>query len=292
MGTIRDKMLDDLKLRGCRKTTVRKHLAYARTFVAHYRCCPSTLGEPEIRSFLLHLMAERHASASTQATYVAVLRSLYGVTLQRPELAVRIPYPRVPVTLPDLLSSEEVMALLDAMGSVKYRAVVTTMYAAGLRISEACALRPEDIDSGRMLIHVRRGKRGRDRFVMLSERLLELLRIYWKLERPPGVYLFTGLTKRGHVSPDGVRRVLAEAARRVGLRKRVTPHVLRHSFATHLLERGADIRTIQVLLGHNSICSSARYTRVSERHIRATKNPLDPPPPRYPHDRPSPPRSR
>jgi site-specific recombinase XerD len=292
MGKIRDKMLDDLKLRGYRANTVRKYLAYARKFVAHYRRCPSTLGEPEIRAFLLHLMEEQQTAPATQAIYVAVLRFLYGVTLQRPEVAVLIPYPRVPVTLPDILSSEEVIALLDAMGSVKYRAVVTTMYAAGLRISEACALRPGDIDSGRMLIHVRRGKRGRDRFVMLSERLLELLRIYWKLERPPGVYLFTGLTKRGHVSPEGVRRVLAEAARRVGLLKRVTPHVLRHSFATHLLERGADIRTIQVLLGHNSIRSTARYTHVSERHIRATPSPLDPPPPRYPDDRPSPPRSR
>ena len=144
MGKIRDKMLDDLKLRGYRANTVRKYLAYARTFVAYYRRCPSTLGEPEIRAFLLHLMEEQQTAPATQAIYVAVLRFLYGVTLQRPEVAVLIPYPRVPVTLPDILSSEEVIALLDAMGSVKYRAVVTTMYAAGLRISEACALRPGD----------------------------------------------------------------------------------------------------------------------------------------------------
>ena len=143
-----------------------------------------------------------------------------------------------------------------------------------------------------MLIHVRLGKRGRDRFVMLSEKLLELLRIYWKLERPPGVYLFMGRTKRGHVSEVAVREALKTAVRHVGLSKHVTPHILRHSFATHLLERGADIRTIQVLLGHRSIRSTARYTQVSERHIRATPSPLDPPPARYPDPRPSPPRTR
>ncbi len=179
-----------------------------------------------IRTFLLHLMDEEQASPSTVANHVAALRFLYGVTLGRPEVAVQIPYPKVPHTLPDILSSEEVMALLDALGSVKYRAVVTTMYAAGLRISEACSLKPGDIDSQRMLIHVRLGKRGRDRFVMLSQKLLELLRVYWTLARPPGIYLFMGATKRGHVGPEAVRHALREAARRVGLHKRVTPHVL------------------------------------------------------------------
>jgi integrase/recombinase XerD len=168
-----------------------------------------------------------------------------------------------------------VMALLEGLGNVKYRAVITTMYSAGLRISEACSLKPGDIDSKRMLIHVRQGKRSRDRFVMLSHKLLELLRVYWAMERPPGIYLFLGLTKRGHVGPETVRHALREATRRVGLHKRVTPHVLRHSFATHLLEDGADLRTIQVLLGHRSIRSTALYTHVSERHIRATQSPLD-----------------
>lgn len=152
--------------------------------------------------------------------------------------------------------------------------MVTTLYATGLRISLVCALKPEDIDSSRMLIHVRNGKRGRDRFVMRSERLLTMLRLYWKLERPPGIYLFCGLTKRGRVSPESVRDKLKAAAQRVGLYKRVTPHVLRHSFATHLLKDGADIRTIQVLLGHKSIRSTARYTQVSVRQVAATRSPL------------------
>jgi site-specific recombinase XerD len=233
------------------------------------------MGEDQLRTFLLYLMEEEHASPSTVANYVAALRFLYGVTLGRPEVAVRIPYPKVPHTLPDILSSEEVMGLLDALGSVKYRAVVTTMYAAGLRIQEACSLKPGDIDSKRMLIHVRLGKRGRDRFVMLSQKLLELLRLYWTTVRPPGIYLFTGLTTGGHVGAEAVRLALREAARQVGLYKRVTPHVLRHSFATHLLEDGADLRTIQVLLGHRSIRSTALYTHVSERHIRKTPSPLD-----------------
>jgi site-specific recombinase XerD len=275
MGQLRDKMHGDLKLRGYRANTVRKYLIYARKFVAHFRRCPKTMGEDEIRAFLLHLMEEAHVSASTLATYVAALRFLYGVTLGQPEVAVRIPYPKVPHTLPDILSPEEVMALLDALGSVKYRAVVTTLYATGLRISEVCALKPQDIDSARMLLHVRCGKRGRDRFVMLSQKLLELLRLYWKLERPPGIYLFCGLTARGRVSPESVRDALKAAAKRCGLSKHVTPHILRHSFATHLLEDGADLRTIQVLLGHRSIRSTARYTQVSARHVAATRSPLD-----------------
>lgn len=275
MGQLRDQMHQELKLRGYRANTARKYLIYARKFVAHFGRCPKTMGEDEIRAFLLHLMEEEHVAPSTLATYVATLRFLYGVTLGRPEVAVRIPYPKVPHTLPDILSSEEVMALLDALGSVKYRAVTTTLYATGLRISEVCALKPGDIDSARMLIHVRGGKWGRDRFVMLSERLLTMLRLYWKLERPPGIYLFCGLTKRGRVSPEAVRDALKAAAQRVGLYKRVTPHVLRHSFATHLLEDGTDIRTIQILLGHKSISTTARYTQVSARHIAATQSPLD-----------------
>ena len=186
MGQLRDKMLGDLKLRGYRSGTVRKYLFQVRKFVAYFRRCPTTMGEPEMRTFLLHLLEEVRVGPATLATYVASLKFLYGVTLQRPEVAALVPYPKVPHTLPDILSPEEVMALLDALGSVKYRAVVTTMYAAGLRITEACALKPADIDSARMMIHVRNGKRGRDRFVMLSEKLLELLRVYWKLERPPG----------------------------------------------------------------------------------------------------------
>jgi integrase/recombinase XerD len=292
MGQLRDKMRGDLKLRGYRANTVRKYLGYVENFAKFFWRNPSTLGEDQIRAFLLHLMEEQHVAASTLATYVAALRFLYGVTLEQPQLAVRIPYPKVSHPLPDILSSEEVMALLDALGSVKYRAVVTTMYAAGLRIGEACALKPQDIDSQRMLIHVRQPKWGRDRFVMLSDKLLELLRLYWKLERPPGIYLFTGLTKRGHVGPEAVRQALAQATRRVGLYKRVTPHVLRHSFATHLLERGADLRTIQVLLGHRSVRTTARYTHVSQRHIRATPSPLDSAPPRGPDQRPSAPPSR
>jgi site-specific recombinase XerD len=285
-------MSDDLKLRGYRATTIRKYLIFAHNFVAHFRRCPTTMGEPELRAFLLYMLEEKKVAPSTLGTYVASLKFLYSVTLGRPEVAALIPYPKVPHTLPDILSFEEVTALLDALGSIRYRAVVTTLYASGLRITEACALKPGDIDSDRMLIHVRDGKRGRDRFVGLSQKLLELLRVYWAMARPPGPYLFTGLTTRGHVCAEAVRAALHTAARRVGLLKRVTPHVLRHSFATHLLERGADIRTIQILLGHRSIRSTARYTHVSERHIRATSSPLDQPPPRDKDDRPWPPRTR
>lgn len=245
------------------------------------------MGEPEVRAFLMHLLEEKGARPASHKMAVAALRFLYSVTLGRPEVAVRIPWPKVPHTLPDILDGTEVLALLDALPQVKYRAVVMTTYAAGLRIGEACSLRSTDLDSKRGLIHIRNGKAGRDRYSMLSPQLLCFLRQYWKIERaaqhkqePPenaaeGALLFPGATWTGYICADGVRKALHEAAERLGLTKRVTPHVLRHSFATHLLEAGEDIRTIQVLLGHRSIRTTARYTQVSKRHIGGTQSPLD-----------------
>ena len=207
--------------------------------------------------------------------HVAALRFLYTTTLRRPEEVVRIPWPKVPRTLPDILSRDEVLRLLDRVGNIKHRAVLSCAYGAGLRITEACSLTVKDLDSQRGLIHVRKGKRQLDRYVMLSERLLLLLREYWRQVRPEPPLLFPGEVSGQPISPRTVRESLKKAAVGLGIQKRVTPHSLRHAFATHLLEAGTDIRVIQALLGHGSIRSTQRYTAVSRRHVGRVKSPLD-----------------
>jgi len=275
MGQLRDKMRDDLKLRRYRPGTIDQYLRCAGHFAAYHRRPPSEMGEPEVRQFLMHLVDEKKVGAASHKMHVAAIKFLYGVTLDHPELAVRLPWPKVESKLPDILDGTEVVRLLDAMASLKHRMVAMTAYGAGLRISEACSLRATDIDSRRGLIHVRDGKRGRDRFVMLAQRLLGCLREYWKAARPKGPELFPGRNPGSTISPDAVQSAIRQAVQRAGLKKRVTPHILRHSFATHLLEQGEDIRTIQVLLGHGSIRTTARYTRVSQRHVGRTQSPLD-----------------
>jgi site-specific recombinase XerD len=275
MGKLHDQMEADLKLRRYQPGTCQSYLSCARRFAAFNRRSPTEMGEPEIREFLLDLIDRQHMGPAGHKMAVASLKFLYGVTLDRPEVAVRIAWPQVPHTLPDILDRSEVEQLLSAIPSLKYRAILMTTYGAGLRIFEACALHVGDIDSRRGVIHVHHGKRQRDRFVMLSPRLLACLRAYWKAVRPEGERLFPGGTAAGIISESAVRKALAQAVKQAGIKKHVTPHVLRHSFATHLLEGGTDIRVIQVLLGHGSIRSTARYTQVSTRHIAATRSPLD-----------------
>ena len=197
------------------------------------------------------------------------------VTLDRPEVVAGFKFPRQGRPLPDILSASEVEALLGRIASLRHRAVIMAAYGAGLRVSEACRLCVGDIDSRRGLIHVHDGKGGKDRYVMLSKRLLAVLREYWKAARPPGPYLFPGTDGADTVHRMMVNRALKQAAVDAGITKKVTPHSLRHTFATHLLEGGTDIRTIQVLLGHGSIRTTARYAKVSKRHVGRTTSPLD-----------------
>jgi len=275
MGLIRDKMKADLALRGFADTTKKEYLRRAQNFVAHYRRPPTQLGEPEIRKFLLYLVNERKLGAATHHMYVAAIKFLYRTTLGRPEVVANIPWPKQPQTLPDVLTGEEVERLFGQIATIKHRAILMTAYGAGLRISEACSLKPTDIDSKRMLIHVHDGKRSKDRYVMLSTRLLDVLREYWKAAHPRGAFLFPGRIPGHPISTCAVQRMLRRVVADAGFAKHVTTHSLRHGFATHLLETGTDIRTIQRLLGHASIQSTARYTKVSERHIGRTKSPLD-----------------
>jgi site-specific recombinase XerD len=252
------------------------YLGCVARFVAFHRRSPTALGEAEIRSFLDHLVRERRMSRSTQRVYVAAIHFLYHVTLDRPVTVRRIPFPRRDgERLPEILSRSEVEQLLRAPSRPNHCAMLMTLYGAGLRVSEVCALVPEDIDSRRMLIRVRGGKGDKDRYVMLSPRLLATLRAYWRQRPPRGPYLFPSPRPDRPLSRMAVFRVVRRAAHRAGLPKRVNPHVLRHCFATHLLEAGTDIRVIQVLLGHRSIRTTARYVRVSQKHIGTVTSPLD-----------------
>lgn len=271
MGVFHDRMKQDLQLAQYRPSTQETYLRCARNFVAYYMRPATELGQEEIRAFLLTLV-DRPAA---QKSHLAAIKFLYAKTLGRPEEVVGIPWPRMSQKLPDIISAEETVALLEAVDSVTVRVVLMAAYGCGLRISEACTLQVGDIDSARGLIHIRDGKPGKDRYVMLPQRLVVCLREYWRVTRPPGNYLFPGTRGGPHIRYKAVGSGLKRAAEHVGISKRVTPHSLRHAFATHLLESGTDIRVIQVLLGHSSIRTTARYARVSATHVASVTSPLD-----------------
>jgi site-specific recombinase XerD len=276
MGKLREKMLSDLELRNYSVKTRAEYIRCAARFAAHFWLSPKEMGEDEIRRFLVHLVRVRQVSPSVLKMHVAALKFLYRVTLNRPEEVERIPYPKIPKTLPDVLTQDEVRAIIEAVESIKHRVIIATAYAAGLRISEACSLcYPRDIDSSRMLIHVRAGKGGKDRYVMLSERLHVMLTDYRKQAGPKGLYLFPGSRPDHPISPASVYTVFKKALNKTGITKHVTLHSLRHCFATHLLEADTDTRVIQALLGHCSIRTTSRYTHVSGRLIARTKSPFD-----------------
>jgi integrase/recombinase XerD len=275
MGKLRDRMVQDLKLTGYSPVTARIYLHWTKSFARHFMLSPTKMGEKQIRSFLLHLLDVRKLSHQSYRQAYAALKFLYTVTLRRPFEVQWIPRRRSrPRPLPDVLAGSEVRVVIRAIEDLKYQVLTMTIYGAGLRVSEACRLCVKDIDSLRMLIHVRHGKGGKDRYVMLSERLLQALRQYWKKQRP-GDLFFPGRTKLGHLSPESVRKVLRQAAAKAGLEKHVTPHLLRHSFATHLLETGTNLAVIQALLGHRYLESTAGYTRISSRVLRRIRSPLD-----------------
>jgi integrase/recombinase XerD len=275
MGKLHDQMKEDLLLKAYSPNTMRNYLRCARHFASHYMRSPEEMGEKEIRGFLLHLVGDRKASPATQDMYVNALKFLYNITLKRPEAVKDIPHPKRPKTLPVILSPEEVLRVFAAIRSVKHKAIIATAYAAGLRISEVCGLRIADIDSQRMRIHVRSGKGKKDRYVMLGESLLPLLRQYYQKARPKGEYLFPGYKPHRPICTTAVSLVLRKVIRETGLTKKVTMHTLRHCFATHLMETGTDIRILQVLLGHSSIRTTLRYTHITDRLVQKLVSPLD-----------------
>lgn len=273
MSPLRRRMSEDMTVRNLSPATQRSYLHAVAKFSRYFGRSPDRLGLEDVRAFQVHLVSTGISWAALNQT-VCALRFFYGVTLGQGEIPERIPYARKPRKLPVVLSADEVVRFLEAVPSLKSRAALTTAYAAGLRASEAARLKVGDIDSRRMVIRVEHGKGGKDRYVMLSEQLLGILRTYWRLSRP-GHWLFPGRDANKPIDVQVLSAACRSARIAAGLDKRVTVHTLRHSFATHLLENGTDIRIIQVLLGHANLSSTARYTRVSTGLIRRTTSPLD-----------------
>ena len=273
MSPLRRRMIEDMTVRNLSPATQRSYVHAVARFGRFFGRSPDRLSLEDVRAFQVHLVAGGTSWPALNQT-VCALRFLYGVTLKRAELPERIPYARTPRRLPVVLSADEVVRFLEAVPSLKARAALTTAYAAGLRASEAASIKVADIDSGRMVIRVEQGKGGRDRYVMLSPQLLGILRSYWRLARPAH-WLFPGRDPEHPINPTVLHAACRSACAASGLGKRVTVHTLRHSFATHLLEAGTDIRIIQALLGHSSLNTTARYTRVATSTIRGTPSPLD-----------------
>jgi integrase/recombinase XerD len=275
MGRLHDRMAQDLKLRNYSPATQRNYLIYARAFAKFFMRSPEQLGDSHIRQFLLHQIDSKKLSYHSYRQVYAALKFLYSVTLQRPWEVEHLPFPRSrehPVIR--VLDQDDLASLFDTFTSPKFRTLFMTVYASGLRISEACQLQISDIDSKRMVLHVRQAKGGQARYSLLSPRLLQELRSYWLLDRPQ-LWLFPGQTPEQPVTPNTARDVLAIAVSDAGIKTRCTPHTLRHCFATHLLEAGTDLAVLQQLLGHRSVKTTTRYTHVSTAHLQHVKCPLD-----------------
>ena len=274
MTPLRQRMLQDM---GIRNLAVNTQLAYVQqisAFARHFDRSPEALGPEQVRAYQVHLIEERKLAAGSLSVVAAALRFLYKITLRRPWNDDDIPMPKRPLKLPIVLSPEEVVRFLACVASTKHRAILTTIYASGLRVSEAVALRPADIDSSRMVLRVDQGKGRKDRYVMLSPRLLEVLRDYWRIERPKP-WLFPGDGAGRHITKNAVEQACQKAQRAVGIDKPVTPHSLRHAFATQLLEAGTDVRRIQLLLGHRSLATTSRYLKIATSSLCATVSPFD-----------------
>jgi site-specific recombinase XerD len=273
MTPLRQRLLDDLRLRNYAQRTIEAYVSGVARFARHFGRSPDQLGPDEIRAYQLHLL-ERKVSWSQFNQIVCSLRFFFNVTLGRPELVEHLPYGKRPRTLPVVLSPDEVLRLLEAAQPGRDRVLFQTAYACGLRVSELVRLQVTDLDSARLIVTVRQGKGHKDRQVPLSPRLLGELRAYWKLRRPRP-WLFPAPRGGGHLGTDWVQKLCRRLVARAGLSKRVTPHTLRHSFATHLLEAGADLLTLQKILGHRDLTTTARYVHLSTRHLRQAPSLLD-----------------
>ena len=275
MTPLRQRMTEDMQLRNLSPDTQRSYLHQISQLARYFKKSPDMLGPPEIRSYQLHLIQEKELAPSSLLVAVSAIRFLYNVTLQRDwRLEQVVPTCRKPQALPVVMSPDEVSRFLDAVENRKHRMILTVCYAAGLRISEAVKLTPTAIDNKRMVIHVEDGKGRKDRYVMLSPVLLEMLREYWRRVRPKE-WLFPGRNPEKPISPLVIDLACRAARRKCDIAKPVTPHSLRHAFAVHLLESGADLRTIQLLLGHRNLSTTARYLRLATSKVCATPSPLD-----------------
>ncbi len=275
MSPLRHRMIEDMQIRNLAAHTQRVYIEQVVRFTRHFGKSPEHLGPAEIRAYLLHLTREKGLSASSIVVTVSALRFVYTVTLKR-HWAVDddIPTSRKAKKLPVVMSQDEVAHFLGAVDNLKHRVILTVCYATGLRISEAVRLKPAAIDSQRMVIRVDQGKGRKDRYVMLPPKLLAILRDYWDRTRP-GEWLFPGDRPGQPISPLTIGHICRQVRLRCGIGKPVTPHSLRHAFAVHLLEAGTDLRTIQLLLGHRNLSTTARYLMIATSTVCATASPLE-----------------
>jgi site-specific recombinase XerD len=275
MTALRERMIEDMRIRNLARNTQTSYLQQVSLFARYFAKSPDVLGRDEIRAYQVYLTEEKKLSPRSITIAVSALRFLYKVTLRREwNLEEIIPAPKQPQKLPVILSPEEVLEFLSCVRGHNHRTILTCCYAAGLRISEVVALDVSHIDSRRMMIRVQQGKGQKDRYVMLSPKLLEILREWWRRDRSQH-WLFPGNIPGRHISPDAVEHACQEAHRLCRLAKPITPHSLRHAFAVHLLEQGTDVRTIQLLLGHRSLATTARYLRIATTKVCSTTSPLD-----------------
>jgi integrase/recombinase XerD len=276
---LRKMMLEELQRRNYAETTISSYIRIVEDFSRHFQRPPDRLGPKHIREYQAELFKKRRLAASTVTVYLAALRFFYTKTLKKGWSAAETPYPKRAEHVPSIMSQEEVARLIDAARTPFHRTLLMTLYATGVRRAELTHLKVTDVDSQRMVIHVQGGKGRKDRDVMLSPKLLKELREHWhRLRRKPNKWLFPGTwqhTSDKPISTKVVWHACRNAAKRAGIKKQVHPHTLRHCFATHLLEQGADLRNIQMLLGHNDLEQTTIYLHVSERRLNATASPLD-----------------
>jgi len=275
MSPLRRRMIEDMQIRNLAPHTQRAYVEQVVRFARHFRKSPEHLGPAEIRTYLLYLAHDKHLAASSIIVAVSALRFFYTVTLKRSWIVKDdIPAGRQAKKLPVVLSQDEVARFLAAVDNLKHRVILTICYATGLRISEAVRLTPAAIDSKRMVIRVEQGKGRKDRYVMLPPRLLDMLRDYWQRTHP-GAWLFPGDRPGQPICPLTINHTCREVRQQCGIGKPVTPHSLRHAFAVHLLEAGTDLRTIQLLLGHRSLSTTARYLLIATSKVCATASPFE-----------------
>ena len=278
MTQLRQKMLEELQRRNYSHRTAKIYVRIVREFATYFHQPPDKLGPEQIRQYQAHLFQAKKLAPATVSQYVSALRCFFIKTLRRHFLAEYIPFPKSRKRLPTVLSPEEVTRLIDAACNLYHRTLLMTLYSTAMRRAELCQLKVQDIDSQRMMIRIHQGKGGRDREVPLSPKLLETLRVYFRWMRPT-TFLFPGTVKGVRadvpITPNVVWLACRQAAQRAGITKRLSPHSLRHSCASHLLEAGADLRTIQVLLGHSRLEHTLIYLHLSPKHMHAIPNPLD-----------------